>query len=319
MSKNIQNSNFNQGTQKPYSYLILPSLTILFLLFVKATTGIRSDHFFLVGIVNISYFLSPYTRRLITALGIIIVYWIIYDSMKAWPNYAFHNVDIRPLYEAEKYIFGINQGGIILTPNEYLSNHYSSFADVITGIFYLSWIPLPLIFAFYLFGKNKNIFLRFCLAFFTVNILGFIIYYLHPAAPPWYFAQFGDVLNIHTKSYAAGLLRFDNFFGLHFFEGLYSKGSNVFAAMPSLHASYPLIGLVYAKKLRSKLFIILFTIFMIGIWVSAIYLYHHYILDILAGIACGLTGITILEKVLLKNKYFIRLLKKYEAVITKSL
>ena len=70
MSKNIQYSNFNQGSQKPYSYLILPGLTILFLLFVKATTGIRSDHFFLVGIVNISYFLSPYTRRLITALGI---------------------------------------------------------------------------------------------------------------------------------------------------------------------------------------------------------------------------------------------------------
>jgi membrane-associated phospholipid phosphatase len=238
--------------------------------------------------------------------------------MKAWPNWAYHDVDIFPLYNLEKILFGIHHENTLLTPNEFLINHYTNFLDVLCGFFYLSWMPLPLFFAFYLYAKNKNLFLRFCMAFFFVNIIGFIIYYLHPAAPPWYYEKYGSVLDVTTKSNAAGLLRFDNYFGIHFFEGLYAKGSNVFAAMPSLHASYPLIGLVYAYKQPAIWLRIVFAIVMVGIWFSAIYLTHHYILDILAGIGCGLLGIFIFEKVLLNTNNFGSFMKKYEAVISKD-
>jgi membrane-associated phospholipid phosphatase len=238
--------------------------------------------------------------------------------MKAWPNWQFNEVDIVPLYELEKKLFGININEIRITPNEYLIGHYTNFTDVVCGIFYLSWIPLPLLFAFYLYSKNKNLFLRFCLAFFIVNILGFIIYYVHPAAPPWYYESHGRILDVNTKGNAAGLLRIDHFFGVTLFEGIYSKGSNVFAAMPSLHASYPLVGLVYAILIKNKGMSIIFFIFMIGIWFSAIYLNHHYILDILAGICCGAIGIIILEKVLLKNKSFNKFLFGYERIISKN-
>ena len=196
--------------------LTVPVLSLLFLLFAKFTTGVRGDHFALVGLVNAGYFISPQTRRLITGLAIIIVYWIIYDSMKAWPNYAFNNVDILPLYNLEKSIFGIQSGSTIRTPNEYMLQHTNAFLDTVCGIFYLAWIPLPLLFAFYLYFKNKNLFLRFCMAFFLVNCIGFVIYYWHPAAPPWYYEEYGDILNEKTKSYAAGLLRFDHLFS-HFF------------------------------------------------------------------------------------------------------
>ncbi len=296
--------------------LFVPLLSLLFLLALAATTGIRFDHYLLVAIINSCYFISPQSRRLITGLAIIIVYWIIYDSMKAWPNYDFNEVDILPLYNLEKSFFGIHQGNNILTPNEYLSGYTNSFLDIISGIFYLGWIPLPLFFAFYLYFKHKNLFLRFCMAFFIVNLIGFIIYYLHPAAPPWYIQKYGSVLNVHTKSYAAGLLRFDQYFNIKLFEGLYSKGSNVFAAMPSLHSSYPLIGLIYAWKQPAKSLKIIFALFMVGIWFSAIYLNHHYILDVLAGIGSGLLGILLLEKVLLKTKWFSKFIRNYEYRIT---
>ncbi len=232
--------------------------------------------------------------------------------MKAWPNWAYNTVDIEPLYILEKSLFGFHDGNQIITPNEYYLNHTNTFIDIISGIFYLSWVPLPLIFAFYLYAVNKNLFLRFFMAFFIVNIIGFIIYYLHPAAPPWYYEIHGPALNTQTKSYAAGLLRFDHFFGIHLFEGMYSKGSNVFAAMPSLHASYPLIGLIYAFKQKSLPFKIIFAIFMAGIWFSAVYLTHHYILDVIAGIACGITGVLIFEKILMKNKNFKAFMDRYE-------
>jgi membrane-associated phospholipid phosphatase len=156
------------------------------------------------------------------------------------------------------------------------------------------------------------------MAFFIVNVLGFIVYYLHPAAPPWYFAEYGNVLHIDTKSNAAGLLRVDQLFNIQLFEGIYSKGSNVFAAMPSLHASYPLIGLAYAMKQPVRWLRFLFATFMIGIWFAAIYLSHHYILDVLAGICCGLSGIFILEKVLMKQPFFQKFFSNYLEAITKK-
>lgn len=154
------------------------------------------------------------------------------------------------------------------------------------------------------------------MAFFIVNIFGFIIYYAHPAAPPWYYLEHGNLLDVNTKSNAAGLLRFDQFFGINLFENLYSKGSNVFAAMPSLHASYPLIGLFYAFKQPLKWMRVVFAVVMCGIWFAAIYLTHHYILDVIAGIICGVLGIFVFEKILLKNNFFKRFVEKYERIIS---
>ena len=298
-------------------FLIIPLLSLCFLFAVKLTTGLRFDHFLLVGIVNASFYLSGFTRRLITGLGVIIVYWIIFDSMKAWPNYLYNTVHIQSLYDLEKSIFGININGINVTPNEYFLSSPNTFLDILCSVFYLTWVPLPLLFAVYLYSINKNLFLRFCFAFLTVNIIGWIIYYTYPAAPPWYIAEHGPILNTATKSYAAGLLKFDHYFGVHLFENLYAKGSNVFAAMPSLHSSYPMIGLFYALRQPRRWMSIVFALVIIGIWFSAIYLNHHYILDVLAGILCGVTGIIVFEKMILKSEWFSRFFRKYEMAITK--
>lgn len=294
----------------------MPILSIALLAFASLTTGIRSDHIFLITIVNLSYYLTSATRRLITALGIIIVYWIIYDSMKAWPNWAFNEVDSLPLYNLEKSLFGIQHAGALLSPNEFLIAYHNKWLDLLCGMFYLGWVPLPLMFALYLYYTNKNLFLRFCMAFFIVNILGFIIYYLHPAAPPWYIAEHGPVVDVQTKSYAAGLLRVDQILDIKLFEGIYSKGSNVFAAMPSLHSSYPLIGLYYSFRQPRKLIRIIFATFMIGIWFSAVYLNHHYVLDVLAGIGCGVLGIYLFERLLMRQPTFNRFMINYENEIT---
>jgi hypothetical protein len=310
----------NHFARRSWSYyLTVPLLSILFLVFVKITTGLRFDHFLLVTIVNIAFYASGFSRRLITGLGIIIFYWILFDSMKAWPNYAYNTVHIQSLYELEKSIFGFMYNGVRITPNEYFLANHTTVPDLICAAFYLCWVPVPLLFAFYLYFTNKNLFLRFCFAFLFVNLLGFVIYYSYPAAPPWYIAERGMQLDITTKSYAAGLLRFDHFFGINLFSDLYAKGSNVFAAMPSLHASYPLIGLFYAIRQPRKWIAVIFAIVMVGIWFAAIYLTHHYILDILAGIACGLTGLFIFEKYLLKTKWFGNFVKRYEKTITKPM
>src|SRR3954465_13591304 len=82
--------------------LTVPLLSALYLIMSQLLTGLRNDHFVLVGIVNVLDFSSVKTRKLVTGLSVIIIYWIIFDSMKAWPNYRFHQVDITGLFNREK-------------------------------------------------------------------------------------------------------------------------------------------------------------------------------------------------------------------------
>lgn len=279
-------------------------ISLLYLLISELLIGLRTDQFVLVIIFNTLYYLSYSTRKFVTGFSVYIVYWIVFDYMKAFPNYLFNTVHIESLYDAEKNLFGIVYNNQLLTPNEYFLKHTNSFLDVMSGLFYLCWIPLPLAFSAYLFFTNRRQFMHFALTFFFVNILGFIVYYAYPAAPPWYVQIYGFDFDAHTAGNTAGLQRFDSFFHTSIFHTLYTKGSNVFAAMPSLHSAYPLITLYYGIKNRLGLINVLFALITIGIWFAAVYTSHHYILDVLAGIACAWIGIFVFQKWIAPNKKF---------------
>jgi len=296
------------------SLVILFVLSAGYLILSYFLVGYKPDQLTLVFIVNCLFLSSSVTRKFITGFSIFIVYWIIFDYMKAFPNYWYHAVHIADLYNLEKRLFGIHSGGTLLTPNEYWRLKGTTFLDIAGGIFYLCWIPVPLGFAAYLFFKNKRQFLHFSLTFLLVNLLGFVIYYLYPAAPPWYVEYHGFHFEALTPGNSAGLAKFDRFFHAPVFKSLYAKSSNVFAAMPSLHSSYPVIVLYYGLKNRLRSVNIFFAIVMFGIWFTAIYASHHYVLDVLCGIACAATGI-ILFNLLTKLKPFHNLLNRFEQIL----
>jgi len=277
-------------------------ITAVYLLLSALLVGFKTEQLILAAIFNALYYASVATRKFITGFSIFIIYWIVFDYMKAFPNYNFNAVHIESIYNAEKYLFGISNGGSIITPNEFWLRHSTTFLDVMTGFFYLCWIPVPLLFAAYLFYKNRELFLQFALTFFLVNMLGFVLYYIYPAAPPWYVQQNGFHFVAHTAGNTAGLQRFDDFFHIHLFKSLYAKSSNVFAAMPSLHSSYPVIVLYYGIKGKLGKMNIVFATIMLGIWFAAVYTSHHYILDVLAGILCAITGILLFSKIIFIKK-----------------
>jgi len=277
-------------------------ISIAYLLLSSFLIGFKSNQIILVLIFNVCFYASMVTRKFILGFSIFIVYWILFDYMKAFPNYLYHSVSIEHLYRLEKSLFGIHFNGKVVTPNEYWLLNSRPVMDVIGGFFYLMWIPVPLAFAAYLFFRDRKQFLLFSLTFVLVNLLGFIIYYLYPAAPPWYVQLHGFKFIAHTPGNTAGLARFDKFFNAAIFKSIYSNGSNVFAAMPSLHSSYPVIVLYYGLKNRLGLMNILFAIVMLGIWFTAVYTSHHYVLDVLAGILCAATGITLFNWLLRHTK-----------------
>jgi len=273
--------------------IITTMMSLFYLLISYFLIGFNFNQVVLALLFNTLYYASAPTRKFILGFSIFIVYWILFDYMKAFPNYNYNKVHIAELYHLEKHLFGIFDNGILVTPNEYLRSHSTAAVDFIGGLFYLMWIPVPLAFAAYLFFAKREQFLHFSLTFVVVNLIGFVIYYLYPAAPPWYVLEHGFVFIAHTHSNPAGLIRFDHLVNAPVFQSIYRQGSNVFAAMPSLHSSYPVIVLYYGLKNRMGWMNIIFAIVMLGIWFTAVYASHHYVLDVFAGITCAIIGISL--------------------------
>jgi hypothetical protein len=302
-------------TVNPRSVIVVSLLSIAYLLLSRFLVGYNPDQVVLLVICNVLFYSSKISRKFLIAYTTFLVYWIIFNYMKAFPNYRYAQVHISELYNLEKHLFGINFRGLVLTPNEYFKINSSTFLDVISGLFYICWVPVPFIFGIYLFFANRRECLLFALTFVLVNILGFIIYYLYPAAPPWYIQEHGFTFYPGTHEGPAGLVRFDNYFHLHIFQGIYTKGSNVFAAMPSLHSSYPIVVFYYALKNRLAWINIFFGIVMIGIWFAAVYTSHHYILDVMAGILCALAGIALFNFLMARSMWFKKSIDGYENLI----
>jgi len=297
------------------SIITVTLLSVAYLLLSAWIVGFKSDQLVLVGIFNTCFYVSDITRKFIIGFSVFIVYWMLFDYMKAVPNYAFNAVHMADLYNFEKKLFGINVNGQILTPNEYWKLNARHILDIIGGLFYLCWIPVPLGFGAFLFFKNRRQFLCFAMTFFLVNILGFVIYYSFPAAPPWYIQEHGFVFHANTPGSTGGLARFDNYFHINLFHSIYQKGSNVFAAMPSLHSAYPIVVVYYGIKNKLGFANIILCTVMVGIWLTAIYTSHHYILDVLAGIICAIAGISLFNLILKKVTPFRRFVDRYETVI----
>lgn len=266
----------------------------------------------------VAIFVLLYVWRRTRAFAVYFLPWLIfavtYDSMRFYPNYEVNPIDVQGLYETEKSLFGIAasstvelaaiaDGTTTMIPGEYFSVHHHALADFMAGIFYLCWIPVPVAFALYLyFSKQRKWFLRFSWSFLIVNLLGFIGYYIHPAAPPWYAMNYGFEPVLNTPGNVAGLGRFDSLIGFPLFHGIYGKNANVFAAVPSLHAAYMLVATIYAWMSHKRwLTVCLFAFICMGIWWTAVYSGHHYIIDVMLGILTAILGVLLMERVVYRR------------------
>lgn len=293
--------------------IILAAFLVLTGIFI----GLRSEHFLMAALFLVLFFAGTTMRKLAVALLPFIVFAVSYDWMRVFPNYEVNPIDVKGLYEAEKALFGITQEGVTLTPCEFFAQHHWAAADVMAGIFYLCWVPVPIAFGIGLYLKGKrSLYLKFAMVFLLVNLIGFAGYYIHPAAPPWYAMNYGFEPQLDTPGNVAGLGRFDALLGCNIFHSIYGRNANVFAAVPSLHAAYMVVALAYACMGRCPVWLkAVFAVIMAGIWWTAIYSGHHYVIDVLLGITCALLGILVFEQGLMRWGVFRRFFERYSRYI----
>lgn len=285
---------------------------------VTATfVGLRPEHTLIAAALLALFLIAGPTRKFVVAMLPFIVFGISYDWMNIVHNYEVNPVDISSIYETEKSLFGIAAGGELLTPNEFLGRHTSALMDFLGGFFYLCWVPVPILFGIWLYlNRQEKAYLHFSLVFLFVNLIGFAGYYIHPAAPPWYVAKYGFDFLLGTPGDTAGLGAFDRMTGLGIFNGLYGRNSNVFAAVPSLHSAYTLIAFIYSLRSRTPNWMrVTLAVITLGIWFTAVYTSHHYIIDVLLGISCALLGFLVFEYLLMRIPPFARFIDRYARYI----
>lgn len=260
--------------------------------------GLKPDHI-LIGSLGLLDAYNEKSRSFLKYFFPFILTGAVYDSMRYfyWLGVRDH-VHVAEPYFRDKLFFGVDIGNERLTLNEFFDRHHWPILDFFCGFAYLFFVSEYLLTAFILFffGHHKVLKL-FGWAFFAVNVLGFITYFIYPAAPPWYVSQYGlgpARLDIHPSAAAAH--RFDLLLGTHFFDAMYGRGIDVYGAYPSLHVTYPFLVSWAALKLqKGRVLAIGFYLLMCF---SAIYLQHHYVVDIVLGTTFALAVVLSLSQVM---------------------
>ncbi|HZZ83776.1 MAG TPA: phosphatase PAP2 family protein [Anaeromyxobacteraceae bacterium] len=283
---------------RPYLYGSLAGMGA-YLLLMGLTLGNRPEQFLLCALMFLLAVWSEGTRRFFAGMLPFLLFGIIYDlTHLTEPLVRYLHVHVAEPYRFDKLFFGIPVDGARLTPNELFDRFHWPAVDLVTGSAYILYLYWSLGFAaFLLLAKRKDdriqrLARRFGWTFLFVNLAGFATYYVYPSAPPWYVTQYGlGPANMAAQASAAAAARWDALTGFGYFAAFYGRSADVFGAIPSLHVSYPLFVFLYGRHLGKRWLDWTSLLFFLLVCFSAVYLQHHYVLDVLLGIAYTLVGV----------------------------
>jgi hypothetical protein len=264
----------------------MPAMGAIYLAIMTALGGPWPEHYLLAAIALTLSLWSDGSRRLALVGLPYLLYALVYDSMRWYEDYIRSPViHVHEPYDFDLRFFAI--GG--LTPNEWLQRHTSAGLDLICGLAYAPFffIGESVLLSIYLLWKgDAKRAVRFTWVFVIANLVGFSCYYLYPAAPPWYVSDHGFTVDLTVRASPAGAIRFDQLVGIPLMQSFYGKSADVFGAIPSLHVVYPFLAMIYGWKLRRFRWVA--GGYFVLVCFAAVYLNHHYLLDLFIGLAIAL-------------------------------
>jgi hypothetical protein len=264
------------------------------------------DVLFVAGglvLVAVAWRLS--TRRGWSSLrdwSVFLIVGLAYELIRAFGPFVMHNVHVGEIVAIERTLFDGYVASELL--QDWLQPAaFGAVALVATGL-YVAHSGLPIVVAAVLWHKDRAIFLDFIAAFVVLSMAAFATYVILPAAPPWWAATMGHLLDgwgqaavIHLEPGAID--------GIAASAGLSGQALSAMAfgdispdpvaAFPSLHAAYPFLAYLFMRLLSRRLgrFMLLYTF---AVWFSIVYLGDHYVIDIVGGVVYALAAYTLVRR-----------------------
>jgi PAP2 superfamily len=145
---------------------------------------------------------------------------------------------------------------------------------------YVSHFFVPILVAALLWKLDYRRFHRYVFLFVGLTFLAYITYVLYPAAPPW-MASKRDALEPTVRIVG----RMWHYVGMHRAARAFETGShlsNPVAAVPSLHAAYPFLLLLFFWRTAGRWHVVL-AAYVLAMGFTLVYTGEHYVVDILLG------------------------------------
>lgn len=183
------------------------------------------------------------------------------------------------LYDWDIVIFGVE-------PTLWIQKFYHPLLTDFMAFSYALYFIFALVLMFFLsVHGHRRAFRHIAMALTFSFILGFLGYIFFPCSPPRYF-----ITEMFTNGALHGPLLYDRLQAM--WDGFSVVGGGAF---PSLHVGISSVALIYVWKYRyfSRLYQVLYYIYMplvVSLWISTIYLRHHWVIDIFAGWAVAYVG-----------------------------
>lgn len=265
----------------PISLVVLPACFFG----LHQATPLRLEHYFVLALLLGSAW-STWGRRFSLVLAPLTAAGFGYELFPLLARFR-GTIRVAELWNWEHLLFPVPGA-----PGVAVSDLLSSFSlvplDLLSGVTYLTHLPeaMGLAVLFFFLGDVRRA-QRLAVGFFLLNVLGWCLWLAYPAAPPWYVDKYGlGSVELLAQASPAGGARFDALLGQPFFSELYSRSTNVFGAFPSLHVGYAAIAAMAGFHSRPAIrwFTLSYAVLMAF---SALYLRHHYLVDVVGGITCA--------------------------------
>ncbi|MFO0618879.1 MAG: phosphatase PAP2 family protein [Polyangiaceae bacterium] len=273
------------------SLVVMPLIVLACGVFV----GLRPEHVAFGVLFLVLAWAGPRARRFSAICAPFVGVGLAYDFLRLGISLRSTHIHVGDLSAAETALFGVRVADRVgadqvVSLSELVARHTHPILDAITGAGYICYLVEVVLVATYLYLRGDlERAQRLAIVFAATSALGWVIWLVWPAAPPWYVDAHGTgPVVLDAAPSAAGGLRFDALVHAPVFQNFYGRSWNIFGAMPSLHTSYAVLTAAVcwsSKRTGLRIFTVLFAA---DIAFGAVYLRHHYILDVLAGAALAL-------------------------------
>lgn len=232
--------------------------------------GARSD--FRAAAVNILRDWGP----------VILIMWL-FQSLETYTGVVRTTSIDDYLYRADIWLFGVEPTVWLSSYATPLMTDYMAFAY---GSYFI--VPMTLATMLSLRGRRED-FREITTALVLQMGIGFFLFLIFPAGPPRYYEP------LVNGGFDPPVLT--SYFGLfELQQGAFDSADPVRtrSAFPSLHCSLALLTLIYSYRFSDavwprhpRLWFRIVLVIVISLWISVVYLRHHWVVDIFAGLAVG--------------------------------
>ncbi|MGH9175048.1 MAG: phosphatase PAP2 family protein, partial [Vicinamibacterales bacterium] len=246
-----------------------------------------------IAVVGVFLFLIWFSRQNRKNYGMWAIYvlsLLVFSMLRPFADETGMHLYVGELADMEAWMFGGEIPSVWLQEHFFDPRHLGPL-DWFATQMHWSYFIMPHLMTILVFVFRPHDFERQVYTIVGIFVVGLAIYFVAPAAPPWYAARVGEI---------PYLFRVMNDVGGELNAAFYSTGYRAFgetnpvAAIPSLHMGVTFGLVLLARRFSNKIAAALF-VYSLLMGFSLVYLGEHYVIDLLIGMAVAWVVYTLVD------------------------